>query len=339
MGPELTLTIVVSLALLSSLIWLVRHRLKRWNQKQKRQENEVWSIGLYEGPNPVTLSPATGIINPILTAEDITDTNARFVADPFMLDSNGMYHLFFELLNKKRNTGEIGHAQSRDLRNWKYTGVVLKEKFHLSYPYVFRHDDTDYMLPECAKSNAIRLYRAVEFPQRWELVTILLKGNRKRIPLLDPSVVFHNGHWYLFSYMRKLNNLHLFIADALTGPWNEHPDSPIIRGSNQYARPGGRIVKDGVSLYRYSQDAIPRYGSKAWSFRITELTPTSYSEEPASDTPVVQAGKDAWNNLGMHTIDPHRMPDGRWIAFVDGLENRTLRTLIKEDDTMSIVNP
>jgi len=253
-----------------------------------------------------------------------------------MITDNGIYHLFFELLNKKRNTGEIGHAQSGDLRNWQYTGVVLKEKFHLSYPYVFRHEDTYYMIPECAKSNAVRLYRAADFPRRWELITALLKGNRKHLPLLDPSVVFHNGHWYLFTYMRKVNNLHLFIADAITGPWNEHPESPIIRDSKKFARPGGRIVKDGPLLYRYSQDGVPRYGSKAWGFRITELTPASYREEPASETPIVQAGNDSWNNLGMHTVDPHRMPDGRWIAFVDGLEHRTVT---KENDTMPIINP
>lgn len=248
----------------------------------------------------------------------------------------GRYHLFFELLNSKRQVGEIGHAISEDLKTWKYTGVVLKEKFHLSYPYVFKHEGTTYMLPECAKSNAIRLYKALVFPERWELAAVLLKGNKKQVPLLDPSVVFHNGYWYLFSYKRKANNLHLFVAENITGPWKEHPKSPIVQGSDHFARPGGRIVKADEVLYRYTQDGVPRYGSKAWGFRITELTPASYREEPASETPVVQAGNDSWNNLGMHTVDPHRMPDGRWIAFVDGLEHRTVT---KENDTTPIVNP
>ncbi|MCF8384108.1 MAG: hypothetical protein K9G39_11060 [Chlorobium sp.] len=320
MVPELTIIVIVLLVLLG---WLVTYRLKRQSQKRKRQENEVWSIGIYEGPNPVTLAPASGIINPILTADDIADTDARFVADPFMITSNGIYHLFLELLNKKRNTGEIGHAESEDLRSWKYTGVALKEKFHLSYPYVFSHEDMKFMIPECAKSNEIRLYRAIEFPLRWELAATLLKGNKKKVPLLDPSVVFHNGYWYLFSYMRKVNNLHLFISENLTGPWKEHPESPIVRGNDHFARPGGRIVKDGLFLYRYAQDGVPRYGSKAWGFRISELTPTRYSEEPVSDKPVVQAGNKSWNNRGMHTVDPHKISDGRWIAFVDGLEHRT----------------
>jgi len=315
-------SIAITTVLLGLLGWLALYRYGRWKKKQRRQENEVWSIGIYEGPDPVTLSPAKGITNPILTAGDITDVPARFVADPFMLELNGTYHLFFELLNTRRNTGEIGHAESRDLKSWRYTGVVLKEKFHLSYPYVFSHAGEVYMIPECAKSGAVRLYRAVDFPRKWEFVTSILRGGKKQVPLLDPSVVFHEGHWYLFSYMRKVNNLHIHVAGDLAGPWREHPKSPVVQGSDHYARPGGRVVADGPVLYRYAQDGVPRYGSKAWGFRITELTPETYREEPVSDEPVIKAGTENWNNRGMHTVDPHRMADGRWIAFVDGLEHK-----------------
>jgi len=87
------LTITISVALVA-LTMLVNYRLKRHRQKQHRHENEVWSIGLYEGPDPVTLSPMEGVQNPILTADDITDAPARFVADPFMVQHEGLYHLF-----------------------------------------------------------------------------------------------------------------------------------------------------------------------------------------------------------------------------------------------------
>ncbi len=156
-----------------------------------------------------------GIHNPILTAGDITDAPARFVADPFMVEHDGTYNLFFEFLNTQRETGEIGHALSRDMKTWTYTGTVLSEKFHLSYPYVFRHEGEMYMIPECAKSKSIRLYRATNFPGKWEQVTTIIKGDKRQVPLLDPSVVHHNGKWYLFSYMRKAKNLHLFVANSL----------------------------------------------------------------------------------------------------------------------------
>jgi hypothetical protein len=313
---------IIAISLLAGLGLLVNHRFKRWRQKQQRQQNDIWSIGLYEGPDPVTLTPASGIRNPILTASDVTDVPARFVADPFMITHDGKHHLFFELLNIKRQTGEIGHAVSNDLKTWRYTRVVLRERFHLSYPYVFEHDGEIYMIPECAKSKSIRLYRATSFPGGWTQVATILKGTKRQVPLLDPSVVFHNGHWYLFSYMRKVNNLHLYVSDSLTGPWKEHPKSPVYRNSDHFARPGGRVVRDDAMLYRFAQDGQPYYGSKAWGFRITELTPTTYREETVSDAPVIQAGKERWNNKGMHTVDAHRMADNRWIALVDGLENK-----------------
>ena len=305
----------------ANLALLVKHRLKRRKKKLQRQNNEIWSIGIYEGTNPLTFTPALGITNPILTAHDVTDAEALFVADPFMIEHNGEYHLFFELLNKKQNKGEIGHAFSCDLKTWKYTGIVLKEKFHLSYPYVFNYDDNVYMIPESAKSKSVRLYKAVSFPRIWEPVATILKGNKRSTPLLDPSILFHNDHWYLFTYTRKGHNLHLFIANTLTGPWKEHPKSPVISGNDHFARPGGRIIKDDDIIYRYAQDGFPHYGSKVWGFRITELTPKTFREEQHPGEPVIQAGNELWNNSGMHTVDPHKMNSGHWIAIVDGLEN------------------
>ncbi|NTW51418.1 MAG: hypothetical protein HGB22_02330 [Chlorobiaceae bacterium] len=300
---------------------LARYRIKRNRAKRLRRNSEIWSIGLYEGPDPVTLAPAADIVNPILTAADVTDIKARFIADPFMITRNGEFHLFFEALNEKRNAGEIGFAKSRDLKTWHYGSIVLKERFHLSYPYVFEHEGEIYMIPECAKSNAVRLYRATSFPSQWRYETSLIKGRKRHSPLFDPSIVRHNGHWYLFSYARKLNNLHLFTSAELKGPWKEHPASPVVKGSPSFARPGGRVVSHEGHLYRFAQDGIPRYGSKAWAFMITELTPDNYHEEPCPGGPVIAEGRENWHNAGMHTVDAHRMEDGRWIAFVDGLKD------------------
>jgi hypothetical protein len=305
-----------------SLLLLIRQRLKRRQVKMLRRNNLIWSIGLYEGPDPLTLKPHPEISSPILTAAEITDVNARFVADPFMIRQNGQFYLFFEVLNATRETGEIGHAYSNDLKTWHYGSIVLKEKFHLSYPYVFENEGEMYMIPECAKSKSIRLYRATAFPSRWQFVCTLVTGVHRRSPLLDPSIVRHDGHWYLFSYSRKVNNLHLFSSPNLTGPWLEHPASPVFTSNDSFSRPGGRIVRYDGHLFRYAQDGQPHYGSRAWAFRITELTPERYHEEPCHGGPVVAEGPESWHNAGMHTVDAHTMENGRWIAFVDGLENK-----------------
>jgi hemin uptake protein HemP len=321
----MTLVAIVSTLIAGLALWLlIRHRLRRTRAKQLRRNSEIWSIGLYAGPDPVTLAPHPDIANPILTAKEVTDIPARFVADPFMIRQNGEFFLFFEVLNEKRNSGEIGFARSRDLKKWRYGGIVLRERFHLSYPYVFEHDGRVYMIPECAKSNAVRLYRATSFPEKWEYLSSIITGRKRYSPLFDPSIVRHNGQWYLFSYARKLNNLHLFTASDLTGKWTEHPASPVVTESQSFARPGGRIVSHEGNLYRYAQDGLPRYGSKAWAFRITELTPRSYREEPCTSGPVIAEGPEPWHNAGMHTVDAHQMENGSWIAIVDGLEDRRI---------------
>jgi hypothetical protein len=36
---------------------------------------------------------------------------------------------------------------SRDAFSWTYQGVVLREQFHLSYPYVFRWNEEIFLIP------------------------------------------------------------------------------------------------------------------------------------------------------------------------------------------------
>lgn len=300
----------------------ISHRIKRYKRKVIRRNRECWSIGIYEGRNPFTIRPMKNISNPVFSADRISDIKARFVADPFMIENDNTFYLFFEALNIKTNKGEIGYATSTDLKKWKYGKIVLRERFHLSYPYVFCHGGAIYMIPECENSKGVQLYKATSFPDLWTHTATLISKRNRLTPLSDPSIVNHDGRWYLFVNARRSRNLHLYTAVKLTGPWTEHPESPVITSDPHFSRPGGRIVRYGEHLYRYSQDGIPCYGSKVWAFRILELNVSLYREEPVSDKPVIQAGNEKWNSIGMHTVDAHLTDDGNWLAFVDGLEHK-----------------
>lgn len=313
---------IAAILLLTAVALLAARKERKRRKKLRRIQGATWCLGIYAGSNPYELSDMTDIQNPVLTAADITDTNARCIADPFMIKHNDIWYLFFEIVNNDTDKGDIGYATSSDLKTWNYGANVLSEPYHLSYPYVFSHNDAHYMIPEAGKSGGIHLYKAKHFPTGWKKTATLLRGADRSAPLQDPSIVSHNGNWYLFSYAPKTKNLHLFTATSLEGPWKEHPKSPIVEESRHYARPGGRIVFDGNSLFRYAQDSVPSYGSKVWGFRITTLTPDLYEDEAVSDNPVLQAGQDQWNNRGMHTIDPHKMPNGEWVAAVDGIGRR-----------------
>ncbi len=304
-------------AIAALMLFLVRYK-KHCKKKAVRRSKETWAIGIYEGASPLELFPPKGVTNPVLTAKDVTDISARFVADPFMIQNEDGYHLFFEVLNDKRNIGEIAWAFSDNGLQWHYRQVILKERFHLSYPYLFRAEGEYYMIPECMNSGGVQLYRATHFPDEWQHCATLVTGQGGYAATIDPSILYYKNRWYLFSYASKSKNLHLFTTKTLTGPWKEHPKSPVVRNSPHYARPGGRVIVDNGTIYRYAQDEVPNYGTKVWAFRITELTETGYCEELASKQPVVQPGHDGWNNDGMHTVDPHQTGRNEWIALVDG---------------------
>lgn len=277
---------------------------------------DPWSIGLYAGPDPLHLAPIPGLPGPILAREQVTDVPAAFVADPFLLPHGGEWHLFFEVLHRGTSLGEIGWASSADARRWTYRGIVLREPFHLSYPHVFAHEGAVFMTPETLGAGAIRLYRADPFPTRWVCVAELVPG-----ALADPTPFRFDERWWMFACpaTSRHDALALFGADVLEGPWVEHPASPLIRGDRSRARPGGRVVLEGGRPIRFAQDCGPRYGSAVRAFEVTELTRDRYAERECAESPILGPAGSGWNGKGMHHVDAWQLPDGQWIAAVDGI--------------------
>jgi hypothetical protein len=281
----------------------------------KRRE---WSIGIYAGRSPVDLAPAPRIRNPVLTHAHVSDVPAEFVADPFMLRVDGTWSMFFEVMNRESQKGEIGLAVSSDGTTWGYQGIVLRESHHLSYPYVFESDGEFYMIPESYQVRSVRLYRAGRFPREWRFVQTLLDG----MDYVDSSVLRFDGRWWMFAGtgVRPLcsDTLRLYWAGDVAGPWAEHPKSPIVDGDARIARPAGRVVAADGRIIRYAQDTYPYYGSRVRAFEISELTTTEYREREITDHLLAPHGT-GWAASGMHHVDAHRVGPDRWLACVDGL--------------------
>lgn len=276
-----------------------------------------WSIGIRVGSSPYGFDCWDMVCNPVLTQRDVSDVPAAFVADPFMIRQQNLWHMFFEVMNRRTGKGEIGWATSADGFEWKYQRIVLAEPFHLSYPYVFERQNEYYMIPESHKTAEIRLYKAAPFPMEWTYVSTLLTGSR----FTDSSVFRYAGRWWLFTETNpeiRFDTLRLYYADELQGPWREHPKSPIIQGNPHIARPAGRVVVLPDRIIRYAQDCYPTYGRHVRAFEITELTPHRYHERPLGDVPLLTGSGMGWNAGGMHHIDPHHLGEGQWVACVDG---------------------
>lgn len=276
----------------------------------------VWAIGIYQGESPLRLAPATHLSNPVLTYHDVTDASAAFIADPFMVKTSDGWFMFFEVFNQASGKGEIGLAVSKNGLDWQYQQIVLRERYHLSYPYVFAWQGQYYMTPETLEAEAIQLYKAVSFPDEWAIAATLIKGD-----FADPSIFRFNDKWWFFACSTPLKHdtLRLYFADELDGAWTEHPQSPIIEGNERIARPAGRVLMLDDKVIRYAQDCYPMYGTQVRAFEITDLTPTTYNEKECVESPVIKPQASGWNEVGMHHLDAHLMRDGRWIACVDGM--------------------
>ena len=277
--------------------------------------HERWAIGIYTGESPLVLQSPSEIANPVITARDVTDMRADFVADPFMIHREDEWYMFFEAMDATSGSGKIAYALSKDAIHWRYEQIVLDESFHLSYPYLFEFNGDTYMVPESGKAQAVRLYRACEFPSRWELVGELLTGS----PYLDSSLAYYDRRWWLFTVDTEGHDrLRLYGSGQLEGPWLEHPKSPIVVSNPHIARCAGRIVEYEGRLFRFAQDDYPRYGLRVWAFEIVALSETDYVERLVLRRPILAGKRFGWNAHGMHHLDAHQIGNRRWIASVDG---------------------
>jgi hypothetical protein len=216
---------------------------------------------------PLTWLPGTG--------------NWRYLADPFGLWRDDRLHVFAEHFDYRDAIGRIvATVFDRDL-NLLQQAEVLREDWHLSYPFVFEAEGETWMLPEAFQSNGLWLYRAVHFPWRWERVQAIPLD---RVPL--DATAFHDGtRWWLFyapafPAEQRLTHLHAAWADRLEGPWTPHGANPILVDPAG-ARPGGTPLWHDGSLHLPLQDCRGTYGAALRLLRFEHLEPGRIVTVPA----------------------------------------------------------
>lgn len=207
----------------------------------------------------------------------------RFQADPFLFVKDGELYLFYELQHWD-DPGCIAMIKTRDLKTWAEPQIVLKEQFHLSFPYVFEDNGTIYMMPESQEDDSIRLYQANEDLTSFTYVRTLLKQERKNginFCFNDSHIYILGGKYYLFTSYQKdwMYYQELFMSDnLLNGTFVRHPQSPICV-SNEFGRNGGSLIEYEDNLLRVTQDCHADYGDNSSLMKITKLDDNDYEEE------------------------------------------------------------
>ena len=265
-----------------------------------------WSIGVADVPISAFLTARAPDIRWIREWG-----HTRYLADPFALEHQGTVTALVEDYDYSTHRGVISAV---DLNGSSAPEVVLDTGVHASYPYLFEDDGEIYCIPETYQANEIRLYRAVEFPRRWEQVATLIEG----IAALDSTVFRHDGRWWLLCTDQKdgsNSKLHVFHAQELTGPWEPHALNPVktdIRSS----RPAGTPFVHEGELFRPAQDSSESYGGSITITRIDELTPTTFSEKIVNRVLPATSGR---YRDGIHTLSEVgnvTVVDGRRDTFI-----------------------
>jgi hypothetical protein len=242
--------------------------------------------------------------------------NHVFQADPFIVKEDGKQYIFFEEYDYHLQRGHISVIESEKQYQFSTAVKVLEKPYHLSYPFVFKHENMYYMIPETGENRTVELYRATHFPQQWEFVMCLMKD----ILLLDATLLFLDNKWWLFgcshSHPATSTNdqLYLFYADDLfTTNWKAHPQNPIVTDIGN-CRPAGSIFFKEGHWYRPAQNnASKQYGYGIKINRIDVLNEKEYQE-----TVVSSVSPDTCKDfLAVHTIN---FTDN--LIVIDGITKR-----------------
>lgn len=264
-----------------------------------------WQVGLSPEPWP-TLN--------LRKAINLPETPGAFLADPFVVEREGRTIIFAEQFRYREGRGTI--AAFEVIGNGvQRLGVVLKEPFHLSFPYLLESDGELFMVPETEQSGDIRLYRCLSFPNQWEFDSVLVPNLRA----LDCMPFEFNGTWWMIVGQSTAHAFGvrplLYRASALRGPWARCLDGPIS-AEIEHARNGG-LLRDGDALYRVIQ--MPDFGKYGAWIRIAHVD---------------QVSELAYNETSVYALRPAHRPgvlgghhlhnSANWTVF-DFWERRSMR--------------
>ncbi len=265
---------------------------------------EDWNVG-------VIAEPISSFLKPQGNPEIMWLPNpgkGKYLADPFGLIRDNRIFIMCEEFDYSTRKGRIVCFEEGEDHTFVASHVAMELPIHLSYPYLLEWKGETFCIPETSQAREVSLYRAQEFPRRWEKATTLIRD----FPGVDSSVFEFDGRWWLTCANLEegpWENLFIWYADDLTGPWRPHGANPV-KLSRRSSRPGGTPFIHEGTLYRPAQDCSSGYGQSVVINRIRRLTTTEFEEEEVACVRPFQAPYFE----GLHTlssIDGLTLTDGK----------------------------
>lgn len=209
-------------------------------------EGTVWGLAMRERGNKTLYQ---GDYSPF---RFIKNSFLYWRADPFLFDYQGDTYVFAELFNRIKGKGVIGVAKIKNGKCGRFK-KCLDLPFHLSYPCVFERDHEVFLIPECAKSKKITVYRSVSFPYQWAEAYTLFEGAAVDTTPVPPTVC---SRPYFFTTIKDDThpaNSCLYAIDGSGKP-------TLLTDSDYTVRCAGHFIVDEGCVLRPSQDCTDYYG-------------------------------------------------------------------------------
>lgn len=240
--------------------------------------------------------------------------NKRYwIADPFLFDYDRNTFLFYEAYDRVKRKGLIGYSIIDSKGTITEPRIVLEENHHLSFPYVFEYNSDIYMMPESADDFSISVYKAIQFPNKWERIKILdgiyscdsiwIYRNHKIYKLLT-SEMFHPAPAGIIHSCYVKNKSFILNGDIT----HINKDKFEYIGEGDYGiRNAGACFYDGEMQIRPGQDCTDGiYGKGLIFFSVESIEP--YSEKEIRSLSTVEIDKHLKRSgneelIGVHTYN------------------------------------
>ena len=214
------------------------------------------------------------------TQEDLLDVKESFIpipnnykcfyADPFVFSYQGEDYLFVEYYSFRFGRGTIAYSKYNSISNtFGEFHEIIQEDYHLSYPLVFSYNNEIYLMPESYQSETLYIYKAIDFPDKWEKHAVLLEN----VKFVDTTPFIYNGEFYAVTKQNNTPDDPMLLLKIDSYTWRV-TETKIVTTDKSISRPGGKVFQFNGQYYMVTQDCEKGYGT-ALNFLKFSINKTS----------------------------------------------------------------
>ncbi len=217
-----------------------------------------------------------------LVFKHIMPPRDRSWGSPHIIFKDSQYYIFIDEFIFKSMTGRIALIIMNQSGDYTKPVTILERPYHLARPFIFKHKNDHYMIPETSSNGVIEVYKCTKFPGEWVFYQNLMTN----IDTIGVTLLYYHAKWWLFANISENkeypthDELFLFYADdPFSNSWKQHPQSPVVSDIRN-AVTAGKIFESKGNIYRVAHDCTDRQSLRF--NRIDTLNEYEYKEVECS---------------------------------------------------------